>query len=195
MPYPWLATTANLQTPASLVPGFCVPFVPTPNETITEMLKLAEIGPGDVLFDLGSGDGRILIAAAKYYGIRAIGIEIDPGRVLLAQTNARQAGVDHLVSILQGDFFQVNFSEASVITMYLLTRVNEKLRPKLWRELKPGCRIVSHRFDMSGWKPNKMVGDKPVYCWVIPSDSKSAPDCASPSCPKTPGRESAELRE
>ena len=146
-----------------------VPFVPTPEAVVDKMLELAKVGPNDVVYDLGSGDGRIVIAAAKK-GARAVGIDIDPERIREARANARQAGVGKQVEFRQGDLFQANLKEATVVTLYLLSSVNEKLKPKLLAELKPGTRVVSHAFDMGDWKPvsEERVGSSTVYYWVIP---------------------------
>ena len=130
-------------------------YVPTPPEVVDEMLRMAKIRPWDVLYDLGSGDGRIAIAAARQYGIRAVGIDIDPQRIAEANENARAAGVANKVRFILGDLFQADISEATVVTLYLLDSLNEKLRPKLLRELQPRTRIVSHAFRMGDWQPQK----------------------------------------
>ena len=147
-----------------------VPFVPTPERVVEKMLEVAKVGPRDVVYDLGSGDGRIVIAAAKKHGARAVGIDIDPERIKEARDNARRAGVSDRVEFRQEDLFKADFREATVVTMYLLTGVNQKLRPKLLAELKPGTRIVSHAFDMGDWKPEvtAKVGTSTVYYWVVP---------------------------
>jgi ribosomal protein L11 methylase PrmA len=149
-------------------------YVPTPPEVVEEMLKLADVHKGDVLYDLGSGDGRIAVAAAKKYGIRAVGIDIDPDRIREANENAKNAGVTNLVKFRQEDLFQANFREATVVTLYLLPDLNVKLRPRLWNELKPGTRIVSHQFDMAEWKPEKQleVNGRSIYFWTIPARKK-----------------------
>ncbi len=145
-------------------------YVPTPQPVVDAMLKLAEVKKGDVLYDLGSGDGRIPITAAKQYGVRAVGIEIDPERIKEAKANALQAGVAGRVSFREQDLFQSDFREASVVTLYLLSSLNEKLRPKLLAELKPGSRIVSHAFPMGDWKPEKTehVGGAVIFLWRVP---------------------------
>ncbi|MGH8691670.1 MAG: SAM-dependent methyltransferase [Burkholderiales bacterium] len=149
-------------------------FVPTPHEVVDDMLRLANVRKGDVLYDLGSGDGRIAIAAAKKYGIRAVGIDIDPERIREANDNAKKAGVTSLVEFRQEDLFKADFKEATVITLYLLPDLNVKLRPRLWEELKPGTRIVSHQFDMGTWKPEKRLesNNRTVYFWTIPAKKK-----------------------
>jgi ribosomal protein L11 methylase PrmA len=149
-------------------------FVPTPHEVVDDMLRLANVRKGDILYDLGSGDGRIAIAAAKKYGVRAIGIDIDPERIREANENARKAGVSNLVEFRQADLFKADFREATVVTLYLLPDLNVKLRPRLWDELKPGTRIVSHQFDMGTWKPEKRLesNGRVVYFWTIPAKKK-----------------------
>ena len=152
-----------------------VPYVPTAQTKVDEMLKLAAVTKEDVVYDLGSGDGRIVITAAKKYGARGVGVDINPERVKEANANALQAGVTDRVKFLEQDLFETDLKEASVVTLYLLPAVNLRLRPKLLGELKPGTRVVSHSFDMGDWKPDKTVeieGAK-IYYWVIPK--KSAP--------------------
>lgn len=146
-----------------------VPYVPTPEEVVDKMLDLARVGPGDYVIDLGSGDGRIVIAAAKR-GAVGHGIDLNPIRVSEAQVNAQKAGVTNKVMFLQGDLFKTDISQASVITMYLLSSVNLELRPTLLK-LKPGTRIVSHAFSMAEWEPDQheMVDHRNVYFWVIPA--------------------------
>ena len=155
-----------------------VPFVPTPNEVVEEMLKMANVSKGDVVFDLGSGDGRIPIAAVQKYGAkRATGVEINPDLVKQSQENAKKAGVDDRVEFLQQDLFQTDLSDANVVTLYLLPDVNLKLRPKLFKELKPGTRVVSHAFNMGEWKPEReqqvSAGNGRTYTlyqWTIPEN-------------------------
>jgi SAM-dependent methyltransferase len=145
-------------------------YVPTPYDVVDEMLRMAGVKNGDVLYDLGSGDGRIPIAAAKKFGIRATGIDIDPELVRQAQDNAKNAGVGGLVQFRQEDLFKADFRDATVVTLYLQPHLNVKLRPKLWAELKPGTRIVSHQFDMGDWSPERKLerGGHTVYFWTIP---------------------------
>lgn len=145
-------------------------FVPTPEPVVEAMLKMAEVKPGDVVYDLGSGDGRIVISAARDYGARGVGIDIDPERIAEAQRNVDQAGVGDRVDIVQGDLFEADLSKASVVTLYLLQSLNEKLRPKLLRELRPGTRIVSQSFDMGDWKPAQTatVDGTTIYMWIVP---------------------------
>lgn len=149
-------------------------YVPTPHEVVDDMLRLANVRKGDILYDLGSGDGRIAIAAAKKYGIRAVGIDIDPERIREATENARKAGVTDLVQFRQEDLFKADFREATVVTLYLLPDLNVKLRPRLWNELKPGTRVVSHQFDMGTWKPEKRLDSngRTVYFWTVPAKKK-----------------------
>lgn len=139
------------------------------------MLSMANIKPGDVLYDLGSGDGRIPIMAAQIHGIRAVGIEIDPKLLPVAEEAARQAGVSRLVQFRNEDMFRANISEASVVTLYLSERLNLLLRPKLWRELRPGTRVISHDFLMGDWKPERNIKVpwkanlyRTIYLWTIP---------------------------
>lgn len=146
-------------------------YVPTPQPVVDAMLRLAEAGPGDVLYDLGSGDGRIPVTAARMHGIRAVGIEIDPALIREAEANAREAGVGDLVEFREDDMFLTDISQASVVTLYLLQSLNVKLRPKLLSELRPGTRIVSHAFSMADeWEPEQTeeVGDSVIYRWTVP---------------------------
>lgn len=149
-----------------------VPYVPTPQPVVDAMLKLAKVNGKDLIYDLGSGDGRIPITAAQKYGARGIGIDIDPERVKEAKQNLQSAGVGNLVQFRQQDLFKTDFSQASVVTLYLLPDINLKLRPKLLQELKPGTRIVSHAFDMGDWKPQQVqqVDGKTIYLWVVPKN-------------------------
>ena len=146
-------------------------FVGTPPDVVDAMLKGLEVKSTDILYDLGSGDGRILITAAQKYGARGVGIEIDPALIKIAQENARKAGVADKVRFVNEDLFEADIHEATVVTLYLLEDLNIKLRPKLLRDLKPGTRIASHRFRMGDWQPEKAVavGDRAVYFWTIPA--------------------------
>lgn len=134
-----------------------VPYVPTTVQAVQAMLRLAGVQKNDVVYDLGCGDGRIVIAAAKEFGARGVGIDLDPQRIAEARENARQAGVENQVGFQEGDLFQADIHEATVVTLFLLTSVNEKLRPKLLRDLKPGTRVVSNTFEMGDWKPEKII--------------------------------------
>lgn len=150
-------------------------YYPTPPETVAEMLRMAKIKKGDVLYDLGSGDGRIPIAAAKEYGIRAVGIEIDPKLITEAEENARQANVAGLVRFRNEDMFRIDVSEATIVTLYLSEKLNVLLRPKLLSELRPGSRILSHDFRMGDWQPEQTVRVpwgklyRTVYLWTVPA--------------------------
>jgi ubiquinone/menaquinone biosynthesis C-methylase UbiE len=149
-------------------------FVPTPPETVDEMLRQAHLKQGDVLYDLGSGDGRIPIAAAKQYGVRAVGIDIDPKLVEEARETARREGVENLVSFRNEDMFTTDVREATVVTLYLSNTLNVMMRPKLLRELKPGSLIISHDFRMGDWTPEKSIRVpwknlyRTVYVWTVP---------------------------
>jgi len=148
-----------------------VVFLPTPPAVVDAMLDLAGVHAGDVLYDLGAGDGRIAIAAAQRFGIRAVGIEINPGMVEIARTNVRRAGLEKQVVIRQGDALQADIREASVVTLFLFRELNLKLRSRLRAQLQPGARIVSHRFDMGDWAPDAeiAVNGYPLYLWTIPA--------------------------
>ncbi|WP_066682496.1 class I SAM-dependent methyltransferase [Sphingomonas sp. CCH9-E2] len=145
-------------------------YVPTPPTVVEAMLDMVDLRDGDVLYDLGSGDGRIPIAAAKRKQVRAVGIDIDPTRIKEANANAKAAGVTGEVSFRQADLFTSDFSDATVVTLYLLDTLNEKLRPKLLAELKPGTRIVSHAFRMGDWEPEKeaTIDGRTIYYWTVP---------------------------
>jgi tRNA G37 N-methylase Trm5 len=147
-----------------------VPFVPSPQEVVDKMIELAGVKKGDVVYDMGSGDGRIVIAAAKK-GAKAVGFEIDGDLVKESRENIHKAGVQDLGEIRQQDILTVDFSPASVVTMYLLPDVNLKLRPNLLKQLRPGSRVVSHSFDMGDWKPDKIekVDGRTIYLWTIPA--------------------------
>ena len=149
-------------------------YVPTPPDVVDAMLKLAKIGKDDVVYDLGCGDGRIVIAAAKQYGARGVGIDIDPQRIKEAEANAQAAGVSDRVSFRLGDLFEADLSPATAVTLYLLTSLNLKLRPKLLSELKPGTPVVSHQFDMGDWKPDETLelAGRRVYLWTVPPKAK-----------------------
>ncbi|PPS44322.1 cyclopropane-fatty-acyl-phospholipid synthase family protein [Chroococcidiopsis sp. TS-821] len=170
-------TLTNAQTPQVETPTQSperqpdVVYVPTPQVVVDEMLELAKVTKDDVVYDLGSGDGRIPITAAQKYGARGVGIDINPERIREANENAQKAGVTDRVTFLQQDLFQSDFSEATVVTLYLLPELNVKLRPQLFQQLKPGTRVVSHDFDMGEWKPDRVVQTQEgstIYYWVIP---------------------------
>jgi len=152
-----------------------VPFVPSPNEVVEGMLKLANVHKGDKVIDLGCGDGRIVITAARMFGVRATGVDINPERIEEAQANAKKAGVDKLVTFQEGDLFDADIHDATVVTLYLLPDVNMRLRPKLLRDLKPGTRVVSHSFNMGDWKPDKevQIDGRTVYLWIVPAKTSA----------------------
>lgn len=157
-------TTKELRSPDVI-------FVPTPHEVVDAMLTIAKVGQADVLYDLGSGDGRIPIAAVQKYGVaRAVGIDINPERIREAESNKAKARVGNRVRFLNEDLFEANFGEATVVTLYLLPELNLKLLPKLLKDLKPGTRIVSHAFDMGHWRPEQTldIGGRAVHFWRIP---------------------------
>jgi precorrin-6B methylase 2 len=162
------ADAATASTQSAREPD--VIYVPTPQPVVEAMLELAEVKKGDVLYDLGSGDGRIPITAAQKHGVRATGIDINPVRIQEAKTNAEKAGVADLVTFRQEDLFETDFSDADVVTLYLLDSLNEKLRPRLLSELKPGARIVSHAFGMGDWEPEKtvQVDNSTIHLWRVP---------------------------
>src|SRR5689334_15161537 len=162
--FAWLAALGVAQTPD-------IHYVPTSDAVVTLMLETAHVTSNDVVYDLGSGDGRIVIAAAKKYGARAVGVELDADLIKQANKNAQKAGVADKVRFVQGDLFKTDLSEATVVTMYLSQTINQRLEPKLKRELKPGSRVVSHRFEMPPtWKPDKSISahGTRVLLWTIP---------------------------
>jgi len=158
-------------------PGLDVPYVPTPPQVVAQMLALAGPTRNDVLYDLGSGDGRIVIEAARRFGTRGVGVDLNPVRVEEARANARRAGVQGRVRFRQQDLFETDLRPASIVTLYLLPRVNLELRPKLFEQLRPGTRVVSHAFNMGDWEPDSVVevkvnqgtGRAMVYAWTIPA--------------------------
>jgi SAM-dependent methyltransferase len=146
-------------------------YVPTPHEIVDRMLDVAKVRAGDVVYDLGCGDGRIVIAAAKKYGTRGVGVDLDPARIREARANAKAAGVEKLVRFEVGDLFKTDLSEATVVTLYLLPELNRRLKPKLFAELEPGARVVSHDWDMGrDWPPDEYIklGGDGIYLWVMP---------------------------
>ncbi len=159
---------ANAQ-PVDITPQLDVPYVPTPMPVVDAMLDLAKVGKSDVVYDLGCGDGRIVVRAASRFGCRGVGVDLNPERVREAKENAVKAGVTKLTRFEVGDVFDFDFSPASVVTMYLLPSVNLKLRPRLQKELKPGTRIVSHDFNMGDWAPQttREVARSRIYLWTI----------------------------
>jgi SAM-dependent methyltransferase len=162
-PLAWAQTT-------EATPKLDVPYVPTPQPVVDKMLEMARVGRGDVLYDLGCGDGRIVVTAARKYGARGVGIDIDPRRIEEARQNAEQAGVTGRAEFRVGNLFESDFSPASVVTLYLLPDINKKLRPQLWRQLRVGTRVVSHAFDMGEeWPPERTVraGNSTLYSWTV----------------------------
>ncbi len=153
-----------------------VPYIPTPQPIVDAMLEMGQIKEGDVLYDLGSGDGRIPITAAKQYGIRAVGIEIDPRLVSVSNANARAAGVEDLVEFVQADLFSAELQDADIVTLYLTEPLNLRLRPKLQQELKSGARIVSHSYGMGDWAPEERreVDGAVLSRWTTPGPAPSA---------------------
>lgn len=145
-------------------------YVPTREPVVAAMLEMANVTADDVVYDLGSGDGRIVIAAAKDYGARGVGIDIDPERIAESNENAEKAGVTDKVEFIEADLFESDFSEASVVTLYLLNSLNARLRPTLLEQLEPGTRVVSHAFDMGDWEPEEVrtVDGATVYLWIVP---------------------------
>ncbi len=156
--------------------GGDVPYVPTPQQVVDAMLKLAGVTKSDIVYDLGCGDGRIVVTAAKTYGAHGVGFDLNPERIKEANENARQAGVEKLVKFVEKNLFDTDLREASVVTLYLLPDVNLRLRPKLLRELKPGSRIVSHAFDMGDWQPDKKmeVNGRQIYFWVVTEKARAS---------------------
>lgn len=154
-----------------------VPYVPTSQGVVNAMLKLAKVGKDDVVYDLGCGDGRIVITAVKDFGAHGTGIDIDPQRIREANANAEKAKVTDKVKFIEGDLFNANFKDATVVALYLLPDVNLKLLPKLIKELKPGTRIVSHAFNMGDWTPEQTitVEDSTIYFWTVPKDKSAVP--------------------
>jgi len=162
-----------------------VPYVPTPQDVVERMLQIARVGPTDYVIDLGSGDGRIVVTAAKQYGARGFGVDLNPDRIRESGENARKHGVTDKVAFYQRNLFETDLSQATVITMYLLPRVNMELRPKLL-QLKPGTRLVSHDFSMEDWKPDTQVtmdtpgkwggsgGKSDIFFWVVPAKAGGA---------------------
>jgi SAM-dependent methyltransferase len=169
-----LTTVAVAQPATAPAPKLDVPYVPTHERIVNEMLTVANVGKNDVLYDLGCGDGRIPITAAKRFGTRGVGVDIDPQRVTEARESAVKEGVADRVKFFQQDLFETDIKDATVVTLYLLPDVNLRLRPKLLSDLKPGTRVVSHNYDMGDWKPLKTItiklpdGDHTVYFWVVP---------------------------
>lgn len=177
----WLA--AAWAQPAGLAPAQAlrapdVPYQPTNVEVVQAMLKLAKVGRADVVYDLGCGDGRIVIAAARDRGARGVCVDIDPERIAEARENARRAGVADRIRFLTQDLFHTDIRDATVVMLFLWPKVNLELRPKLLRELKPGARVVSHMHDMGTWRPQQTVRiaatdrERTIYLWTIPRKAR-----------------------
>jgi hypothetical protein len=177
-PPPTISQTPNVPSVKPVEDRLDVPYVPTPTEVVARMLKMANVNKGDMLYDLGSGDGRIVITAAREYGARGVGYDLNPQRIKESNENARRAGITNRVRFTQQDLFEADLSGATVVTLYLLPDVNLKLRPKLLRELRPGTRIVSHNYHMGDWQPEAVAevevkGTKHyVYSWTVPAGGK-----------------------
>lgn len=162
-----------------------VPYVPTPQNVVDEMLTLANVNKDDVVYDLGCGDGRLVITAVKKFGAkRGFGVDIDPQRIEESNANAKAAGVTDRVTFAVQDLFQTDFKDATVVTLYLLPEVNLRLRPKLLSDLQPGTRVVSHSFDMGDWEPLKAItvqpGGQRLFLWVIPAKNTQSTPAATP---------------
>ena len=160
-----------------------VPYVPTPPDVVEAMLNLGGVKKGDIMYDLGCGDGRIVIMAAQKFGATGTGVDIDPERIREAEENAKKAGVTDRVTFLEKNLFDADFHDATVVTLYLLPDVNLRLRPKLLKDLKVGTRIVSHQFDMGDWKPDKQVeiGWRTIYLWTVTAKAKEEFGKADPA--------------
>ncbi len=167
------ASPASAQSP----PGLAIHYVPTPPAVVDAMLALGQVGPGDVVFDLGSGDGRIVNTAAARFGVRGVGLELDRDLNRVATRAARKAGLSGLVQFRAEDIFTADLSTATVVTLYLSPATNLRLREKLRRELKPGTRVVSHRFDMGDWQPDRevVVGKTRLFLWTISAPAPAVP--------------------
>ena len=159
--------------PEPTAPRPDIAYIPTPLDAVEAMLQLAQVGPQDVLYDLGCGDGRLLIRAAQRWGTRGVGIDLDITCLDAARSAAQQAGVDHLITLQQGNLYDCDVSAATVVTLYLLPHLNLRLRPRLWQQLRSGARVVSHQFDMGDWLPDETMELRPseeestVYLWRI----------------------------
>lgn len=167
---PWQLPAAEAE-PTRPARKLDVWYVPTPHEVVDRMLDEAKVRPTDVVYDLGCGDGRMVIAAAKRFGTRGVGVDLDPARIREARANAKAAGVEKLVTFRVGDMFETDIREADVLLLYLLPELNRRLKPKLFAELKPGARVVSHDFDMGKeWPPDRSIklGSDGIYMWLMP---------------------------
>lgn len=169
-----LSVTAAAEQTAPPIKKPDVVYVPTPHFVVDAMLKMAKVTSQDVVYDLGCGDGRILIKAAKTYKARGVGLDVDPRRLMEARSNARKSGVLDKVSFRLEDLFEADISRATVVAIYLLPDLNLKLRPKLWKDLAVGTRVVSHGYDMGDWVPDEisLVVQHPIYVWTITEEVK-----------------------
>jgi cyclopropane fatty-acyl-phospholipid synthase-like methyltransferase len=175
-----MALTVALPAPAAAQEwdygeGLDVPYVPTPPQVVEAMLKLAGVKKGELVIDLGCGDGRIVVAAARDFGARGMGYDLNPERIKEANANAEKAGVQDRVKFVEKNLFEAEIKDANVVTLYLLPSVNEKLKPRLLAELKPGTRVVSHSFTMGDWAPEKKVeiDNRTIYLWIIPAKTSA----------------------
>ena len=163
-----LPATAGAQAPAAALD---VPYVPTPQHVVERMLEIAAVRPGEQVFDLGCGDGRMVVSAAEKFGARGFGVDLNPQRIEEANANAQRAGVADKVEFRVGDLFETDISQADVLAMYLLSEVNLRLRPKILETMKPGARVVSHAFNMGDWRPDRQetLDGRNIYLWVVPA--------------------------
>lgn len=177
-----------------LAPGGGAPipdviYVPTPQEMVDRMLEMAEVKPGETVYDLGCGDGRIVVTAARDFGARGIGVDIDPRRIAESRANVRKAGVEDRVEIRQADLFTMDFADADVVALYLLPALNLRLRPRILEELRPGTRIVSNSFDMDDWRPDleekHPETGQPMYFWIVPAKVQGIWSAAMPNDDQT----------
>lgn len=173
-----IAAGAPVGARSAEVQSSLAPFVPTPQDVVEKMLTMAQVSAKDVVYDLGSGDGRLVITAAKSFGARGVGIDIDPARIAESRANAKAAGVEGRVEFRQQDALAADLSQATVVTLYLLSSSNVKLRPRLLQELKPGARIVSHQFGMGDWAPDRVETftdangtSRTLYLWTVGANS------------------------
>ena len=175
---PWLfAVALFVFLGCDAAPSKDVRYEPSPMPVVRAMLELADVGPGDIVYDLGSGDGRIPITAARERGARGVGVDIDPDLIRIARENARDAGVANRVTFIEGDMYRADLRPASVVTLFLHPEPNLKLRPILKAQLKPGSRVVSYVWDMGDWPPDQVrtINDRKIYLWTIPGENKRNP--------------------
>lgn len=167
----FLSVAKAVAQPAQSDVALDVVYIPTPQSLVERMLEIAEVKPGELVMDLGCGDGRMVVTAANKFGARGVGVDIDPVRINEARENARRAGVADKVELRIGDLFEVDISKADVLAIYLLNEINERLRPKILATMKPGSRVVSHAFHMGDWKPDELrtFVEGQVYFWVVPA--------------------------